>query len=62
MIVLKYVEIRGTVGDTKIDLQLGIPVEEIIKSLPTFMDMLIDVAPSLKKKFEESAKRINEFK
>ena len=53
MIVIKYVEISGTVGGAKIDLKVGIPIEAILRDLPAIADLFLALLPELKRKAQD---------
>ena len=49
---MDYIHIKGTVGKTKVDLQLSIPVEAIVKQLPDTIDAVMKALPTMAEKVE----------
>lgn len=48
-IAIPYIRVEGTVGDTKVDLTLSIPVESVVAALPSVMDMILKHLPTFMK-------------
>lgn len=51
---LTYLIITGTVGGTKVDLNIGIPIEDLFKNAPKVIGLLNEYMPAILKKIKET--------